>query len=151
MSGTAAVVVLVILAAVLVLAKPGLIGAAQALLALLYLGHVVVAGESAWAALALVSLGILLFGELSQWSFDSRIVGRYEAGMHRSRAIGVAALLALGIGVNTLAAFALGLPDLADPWAVVAATAASLAVLVLITRVAREASGLGAEQTDTAG
>ena len=150
-SGTAAVVVLVILAAVLVQAKPNLIGAAQALLALLYLGHVVLAGESTWEALGLVSVGVLLFGELSQWSFDSRVVGRYEAGLHLSRAIGVALQLALGVGVLILAAFALGLPRLGDPWAVVAATTASLALLALISRVARGASGLSAEQTDTVG
>jgi hypothetical protein len=150
-SGTAAVVVLVILAGVLVVAKPHLIGVAQAMLALLYIGHVVVAGESTWEALAPVSLGVLLVGELSQWSFDSRVVGRYDVGLHRSRAIAIVALVALGVGVIGLAAFAFGLPDLPDPWAVVAATAASLALLVLITKVARGASGLGAGQTDTGG
>ena len=150
MSGSAAAVVLVILAGVLVLAKPQLIGAAQAMFALLYLGHVVLAGESTWEALGLVSLGILLVGELSQWSFDSRIAGRYEAGLHQSRAIGIAALLALGVGVITLAAFGLGLPNLGDPWAVVAATAATLALLALITKVAR-GSGLTAEEADTGG
>lgn len=150
-SGTAAVIVLVILAGVLVLAKPHLIGVAQAMLALLYLAHVVVAGESTWEALGLVSLGVLLVGELSQWSFDSRVAGRYEAGLHRSRAIGIAALLALGLGVIAMAAFALGLPNLADPWAVVAATAASLALLVLVTRVVHGTSGSTAEQADTGG
>ena len=150
-SGTAAVIVLVILAGVLVLAKPHLIGVAQAMLALLYLAHVVVAGESTWEALGLVSLGVLLVGELSQWSFDSRVAGRYETDLHRSRAIGIAALLALGLGVIAIAAFALGLPNLADPWAVVAATAASLALLVLITLVAHGTSGRTAEQTDTGG
>lgn len=139
-SGTAAVVVLVILAGVLVVAKSSLIGAAQALLAVLYLGHVVVAGESTWEALGLVSLGMLLVGELSQWSFDSRVAGAYEAGLHRSRAIGIAGLLALGVGVIALAAFGLGLPSVPDPWAVVAATAASLALLALISKVARTAS-----------
>ena len=140
MSGTAAAVVLVILAGVLILARPQLIVAGQAALALLYLGHVVLAGESTWAALGLVSLGVLLVGELSQWSFDSRVSGRYEAGLHRSRAIGIAALLALGAGVITLAAFGLALPNLGDPWAAVAAVAASLALLALITRVALGAS-----------
>ena len=140
MSGTAAVVVLVIVAGVLVVGKPSLIGPAQAMLAALYLGHVVVAGESTWEALGLVSLGILLFGELSQWSFDSRVAGRYEPSVHRSRGIGIAALLALGLGVIALAAFGLGLPNLPDPWAVVAATVASLALLALVSRVARTAS-----------
>jgi hypothetical protein len=150
-SGTAAAVVLVILACVLVAAKRQLIGVAQAMLALLYLGHVVVAGESTWEALGLASLGVLLVGELSQWSFDSRVAGRYEGGLHRSRAIGIAALLALGAGVIAFAAFALGLPNLPDPWAVVAATVASLALLTLITKVARGAAHLTAEPTDTAG
>jgi hypothetical protein len=148
-SGTAAVVVLVILAGVLVLAKPHLIGAVQAMFALLYLGHIVVAGESTWEVLGLVSLGVLLLGELSQWSFDSRVVGRYEAGLHRSRATGVVALLALGAGVITLAAFAFGLPNLGDPWAVLAATVASLALLLVITKVAGGTSRLSAGQTDT--
>ena len=150
MSGTAAVVVLVILAGVLLLAKSHLIGGAQAMLALLYLGHVVIAGESTWEALGLVSVGILLVGELSQWSFDSRVVGRYEPGLHRSRGTGVLALLVLGVGVVTLAAFAFGLPNLSDPWAVVAAIAASLALLVLITKVARGASVQVTGQSDTA-
>jgi hypothetical protein len=148
-SGTAAVVVLVALAGVLLLAKSHLIGAAQAMLAVLYLGHVVIAGESTWEALGLVSVGILLVGELSQWSFDSRVVGRYEPRLHRSRATGILALLALGVGVITLAAFAFGLPNLPDPLAVVAAISASLALLVLITKVAREASGQVTEQSDT--
>ena len=141
MSGSAAAIVLVILGGILVFAKAHLIGAAQALLALLYLGHVVLAGESTWEALALASLGILLVGELSQWSFDSRVAGRYEAGMHASRAIGIGALLALGVGVITLAAFALGLPSLGDPWAVLAATAASLALVALVAYVALSAGG----------
>ena len=151
MTGLAAIVVLVILAAVLVLAKPHLIGVAQAMLALLYIGHVVVAGESTWEALGLVSLGVLLVGELSQWSFDSRVVGRYDARMHEARAVGVVALVALGAGVVALAAFTFGLPDLPDPWAVVAASAASLALLALITTVARGASGPSAGQTDAGG
>ena len=151
MSGTAAVVVLVILAGVLVLAKSQLIGLAQAMLALLYIGHVILAGESTWEALGLVSLGVLLVGELSQWSFDSRVVGRYDVGLHRSRVMAIVALVALGVGVIALAAFAFGLPDLPDPWAVVAAIAASLALVALITTVARGASGMSAEQTDTAG
>ena len=139
-SGTAAVVVLVILAGVLIAGRSNLIGPAQGMIALLYLGHVLVAGESTWEALGLVSLGVLLVGELSQWSFDSRVAGRYEAGLHRSRAIGIAALLALGAGLIMLAAFGLALPNLPDPWAVVAATVASLALLALISRVARIAS-----------
>jgi hypothetical protein len=118
------------------------------MLALLYLGHVVLAGESTWEALGLVSLGVLLVGELSQWSFDSRVEGRYEAGLHLSRAIGVAAQLALGAGLVTIAGFGLALPNLGDPWAVVAATAAMLGLLALITKVARGASGLAAEQAD---
>ena len=150
-SGIPAAVVLVILAGVLVLGKPQLIGAAQAMLALLYLGHVVLAGESTWEALGLVSLGVLLVGELGQWSFDSRVAGRYEAGLHQSRAIGIAALLALGAGVITLAGFGLGLPNLGDPWAVLAATAATLGLLALVTKVARGASGLTAEQADPGG
>jgi hypothetical protein len=140
-TGTVAIVVLVILASVLVLAKSNLIGVAQAMLALLYVGHIVLAGESTWEALALVSLGILLVGELSQWSFDSRVAGRYESGMHLSRAIGVAVQLALGVAVIMLAAFALGLPSLGDPWAVLAATAASLALIALVARVALSAPG----------
>lgn len=148
-SGTVAVIALVLLAGVLVLAKPNLIGPAQAMLAVLYLAHLVVAGESTWEALGLVSLGLLAMGELSQWSFDSRVPGRYEADLHRSRAIGIAAVLALGLGVIGMAAFALELPNLADPWAVVAATAASLALLALITRVARSATGHRSGQTDT--
>jgi hypothetical protein len=150
-SGTVAVIALVILAGVLVLAKPHLIGPAQAMLAALYLAHLVVAGESTWEALGLVTLCLLLVGELSQWSFDSRVPGRYEAGLHRSRAIGITALLALGLGVIGMAAFALELPNLPDPWAVVAATAASLALLVLITRVARGNAGSAAGQTETGG
>jgi hypothetical protein len=147
-SGSVAAVVLVILGGVLVLAKPHLIGGAQAMLALLYLGHVVVVGESTWEALGLVSLGVLLFGEISQWSFDSRVVGKYEAGLHQSRAVAIAFLSALGVGVIALAAFAFGLPDLPDPWAVLAAIAASFALLALITTVARGAS-VSAGQTDT--
>jgi hypothetical protein len=150
-SGTAAAVVLVLLAGVLIFAKSQLIGPAQALLAALYLSHVLLAGESTWESLALVSLGILLVGELGQWSFDSRLAGRYEAGLHRSRAIAIAGLAALGVGVIALAAVGLALPNLGDPWAVVAATAASLVLLALVTRVARGASALTAEQTDTGG
>lgn len=137
LSGTAAAVVIVVLAVVLILGTPNHIGLPQGMLAVLYLGHVVLAGESAWEALALVSLGILLVGELSQWSFDSRVAGRYDAGLHRSRAIGIAALLALGLGVILLAAAASRLPSLGDPWAIAVAAGASLALLALISTVAR--------------
>ena len=71
-----------LLAGVLILGRPNLVALPQGLLAVLYLGHVVLAGESTWEGLGLVSLGILLVGELSQWSFDSRVAGRYEAGLH---------------------------------------------------------------------
>lgn len=144
LSGTAAAVVIVVLAVVLILGTPTHIGLPQGMLAVLYLGHVVLAGESTWEALGLVSLGILLVGELSQWSFDSRVAGRYETGLHRSRAIGIAALLALGLAVILLAAVASGLPSLGDPWAIAVAAGASLALLALISTVARR-------RTSTAG
>jgi hypothetical protein len=146
LSGTPALVVLVVVAGVLVLGKPNLIGLAQGLLALLYLGSVALAGHSTWEALGLVSLGILLVGELSQWSFDSRVRGRYEAGLHVSRVIGMAWLLALGLGVLLLAGLATGLPLQAGLWGVAAATAASVALLALVSTIAlrvpdRAASG----------
>lgn len=140
-SGTAAAVVLVILVGVLVLGKPNLIGVAQGTLALLYVGHVALAGEPTWEALGLVSLGILLVGELSQWSFDSRVSGHYEAGPHLARAIGIGWLVALGLAVIVLAGLAAGLPNPGDPWAVAAATAATLALLALVSTVALRASG----------
>lgn len=130
-----------LLAGVLILGRPNMVALPQGLLAVLYLGHVVLAGESTWEGLGLVSLGILLVGELSQWSFDSRVAGRYEAGLHVARASGIALLLALGLGMILLATAASGLPSLGDPWAVAAAATASLALIVLISTVARRRVG----------
>lgn len=73
----------------------------------------------------------------SQWSFDSRLRGRYEAGLHRARAIGFAGLLVLGTGVVVVTLLALGLPVPAGLGTIVAGMTAFVALVVLISFVAR--------------
>ena len=128
-----------VLAGVLILGKSNLIALPQGMLAIVYLGHTIVSGVSSWETLGLVSLGILLVGELSQWSFDRRVAGQYAVGLHVTRAIGVGLQLALGLGVISLAAATAAIASPADPWAIAAATAASLALLALISIVAGRA------------
>jgi hypothetical protein len=138
-SGSFGLVALVVLGSALVLARPWWIGAALGLLALLYLGHVLVAGESDMLTVAVVSLALLLVGELGQWSVDSRLTGRYEPGLHVSRAIGIAQLVALGFGIVVVAEVAAGLPITGGVWTVAAAVAASVALLGVISILALRA------------
>lgn len=133
---------LFLLATVLVLARSGWIGGVLGLLALQYFGHTVLANGSNPAELAFVGVAILLVGELSQWSLDSRLRGRYEGGMHRSRAAGIAGLGVLGLGTVVLSQVAAGLPVPGGIATVAVAVAATVALLGLISIVAlRRAAG----------
>jgi hypothetical protein len=132
-SGLAA---LFVLATVLVLARPGWIGAALGLLALLYCGHLLVADGSNIGELGLVSVGLLLVGELSQWSIDGRLAGRHERGLQVSRAAGICGLAVLGVGTVVLTMLAAGLPLSGSLLTAATATVASVALLGLISFVA---------------
>jgi hypothetical protein len=136
LSGSFAFLALVVLVVALILGRPSLIGGALALLALLYFTHLLVTGESDLLTLGIVSVALLLVGELCQWSFDSRLPGRYEPGLHLSRGIGLAWLVALAIGVVALGGVAAGLPIPDGIWTVATATAASVALLGLVSAIA---------------
>jgi len=141
-SGTFGLLCLLVLGAALVLARPGWIAAAVGLLALLYLGHTVVEDAANPTELGLVSVGLLLVGELAQWSMDGRLAGRYETGIHLSRATGIALLGLLGLGTVALSQVAAGVPIPGGVGAIAVAMAASVALLGLISAVAlRRATG----------
>jgi hypothetical protein len=130
-----------VLGAALALARPGWIGGAVGLLALLYLGHTAVAEAANPTELGLVSVGLLLVGELAQWSLDGKLPGRYETGLHISRATAVALLGLLGLGTVALSQVAAGLPIPGGIGAVAVATGAAVALLGLISMIALRRAG----------
>jgi hypothetical protein len=129
---------LLLLGAALVLARPGWIGATLGFLALVYFGHELLAGESNWEALGVVGVALLLVGELSQWSMDSRLPGRYDAHLHVSRAVGTAWLVSLGLAMAFLSLAAAGLPITGGIPTVAAGMVASVALLALVSILARK-------------
>jgi hypothetical protein len=135
-SGGFGILCLLLLGAALVLGRPGWIGGALGLLAALYLGHTVVAEAPNPSQLGLVAVGLLLVGELGQWSIDGRLGGRYEAGIHISRATAIAVLGLLGLGTVALSQVAAGLPVSGGVGAVALAMGATVALLGLISFVA---------------
>ena len=136
-SGGLALAALAVLGGALVLPAPSMIGAAVGLLGLVYFGHVLIAGESRPEALALVAVGLLLVGELSQWACDRRQRGRYALAVSLSRAIGVISLSALGLGISLLALLVAGLPVASGTWPLAGAIAASVGLVGLVAIAAR--------------
>jgi hypothetical protein len=140
-SGGFGLLALLLLGVVLVTVRPGLIGAALALLALLSFGHAAIAPDANLGQLGLVGVGLLLVGELSQWSLDARLPGRYEAALHGSRAIGLAWLALAGLGTVVLTLVAAGISIPAGLGTVALAVAATVALLGLISIVALRGPG----------
>ena len=135
--GVLGAAILVLLAAALVLGHPGWIGPVLGLLAALYLGHVLVAAEANLLTAGVVGVALLLAGELAQWSFDSRLRGRYLASMHATRAVAVAALVLLGAGATFLSLLVVGLPVSGGLVTVMVGVAAFVGVVALVSVVAR--------------
>lgn len=127
---------MLVLGAALILARPGWIGAILALLAMLFFGHLAVAGKSSPEVAAIVGVALLLAGELSQWSMDGRLAGRYESGIQVSRAIGIAVLGLLGLAVELLCLLAVGLPITGGIVTLAIGMAAAVALLGLFSAVA---------------
>lgn len=141
-SGALGVLIVLLLALTLVFGRPGWFGVTPALLALLYLGHLLVAPGSDLAAAGMVGLALLLVGELSQWSFDSRIRGHHDAAIHRSRAIGVGGLALLGAGAVFLSLLVIGLPVSGGLVTAIVGVAAFVGVVALVSFAAvRSGSG----------
>jgi len=116
---------------VVVLARAEWVGPALGFLGLVFLGHLLVLGTTDLAAAALAGVGLLFAGELAQWSIDARWPGRYDDGMHTSRATGVAGLGLRGVGVVLLGAVAAGLPLTGGIELVFIATAAAVTLFGL--------------------
>ena len=131
------------LGAALVLARPGWIGGALGMLALLYLGRTAVADAANPTQLGLVSVGLLLVGELAQWSIDGKLPGRYERGLHLSRATAIAVLGLLGLGTVALSQVAAGLPVPGGIGTVAVAMGATVALLGLISVIALRRGQIG--------
>jgi hypothetical protein len=141
-SGVLGVIIVLPLVVALVLGRPGWFGVTPVLLALLYLGHVLVAPGSDLATAGLVGVALLLVGELSQWSFDSRVRGHHEAAIHRSRALGVGGLALLGAGAVVLSLLVVGLPVSGGLVTVIVGVTAFVGVVALVSFVAvRSGSG----------
>lgn len=138
-SGGPGVVLLLVLAAALILARPGWIGAILGLLALLFLGHLFVAGEANPTVAAIAGVALLLVGELSQWSMDGRLAGRYDGRLHVSRVIGIAWLGLLAVGGQVLSLLAVGLPLTGGLETLAIGVAAAIALLALFSAVAARA------------
>ena len=135
-TGGFGMVVLLLLGATLVAARPGWIAGLLGLLGLLYFGRLSVAGEPSLEGLGIVSVLLLLTGELSQWSMDSRLAGRYETGVHLRRAAGIVVLGLLGLGTVLLSQLATGVPIAGGIGTVAIAMAAAVALLGLVSVVA---------------
>lgn len=129
-------VVLLLLGATLVVARPGWIAGVLGLLALVYFGRLAVADAPSLEGLGVVSVLLLLTGELSQWSMDGRLAGRYETGVHLWRAAGIVVLGLLGLGTVLLSQVATGVPIAGGIGTVAVATTAAVAVLALVSVVA---------------
>ena len=137
LTGIVAVTALVALVAALVVGGGRLIGAALALLGLLYFVHVLLIGELGPWVLATVGVGMLLVGELAQWSLDSRPGGSREVGMHLSRIVGIAWLVVLASSVVVLALVAASAPAGDGVVSLLLATVGSVTLLALILAVGR--------------
>jgi len=145
LSGSIGDAALAILAAALLLGLPRLIGPALALLCVLYVERLFATGESDLGILALSGVGILLVGELAQWSIDSRVSGRYERGLHVSRGLGLMWLSLLGVASLALGLLAATAPVAGGLGAAVVAMAAVVAASAVISVAARRAGHPGRE------
>lgn len=137
LTGSVAVVAIVLVVAALIVGGGLLLGAALALLGLLQFAHVLLLDEvSAWS-LGLASVGLLLIGELTQWSLDSRSPGRLERGLHVSRALGIGGLVVVAAAVVVLGLAATAWPMDPGIVSVAVATLAAVGLLGLIWMIGR--------------
>jgi hypothetical protein len=125
-----------LLGVALLAARPGWIGPIVGLFVLLFVGHLLVAPGSDLPTAGVVGVALLLVGELSQWSFDSRLRGRYDGALHRARAFAFAGLALLGAGVALLTLVVVGLRVPAGLATIAAGMGAFVALVVLISVVA---------------
>jgi hypothetical protein len=132
---------LALLAIALAAGRPGLIGAALAVLAILSFGHAAIADGPDLGQAGLVGVGLLLVGELAQWSLDGRLPGRYDPAVHRTRALAITWLALAGLATAVLALLAVGVSIPAGIGTVVLAVAATMALLGLISIVALRSAG----------
>jgi hypothetical protein len=135
-SGVLGALLVLMLGVALLFARPAWIGPIVGLFVLLYVGHLLVAPGSDLLTAGVVGVALLLVGELSQWSFDSRLRGQYDGALHRARALGFAGLALLGAGVVLLTLVVVGLPVPAGLGTIAAGMGAFVALVVLISVVA---------------
>ena len=135
-SGLLVALLVLMLGVALHFARPGWIGPIVGLFVLLYVGHLLVAPGSDLVTAGVVGVALLLLGELGQWSFDSRLRGRYDRALHRARAFGVAGLGLLGAGAVLLILVVVGLPVPDGLGTIAAGMGALVALVVLISVVA---------------
>lgn len=134
-TGGLALLALFLLLTGLILAWGAGIGWALAALATLYLSHLYFSGPIIGLEVSLVGVGLLLVGELSQWSLDSRLSWRFERSLCASRAIGLILLVAIALGVALLAQLASEVRVAGSLGTVASGTAAVVGLLALIATV----------------
>jgi hypothetical protein len=137
LSGSVGVVALVVLGAALVLAQSALIGWALGLLALQYAERLVATGVANLWLPAVAGLGLLLVGELSQWSIDSRSLVGVHARLHVARAMAVGSLLTIGAATVLVSLLTIVVPISSTPWATVGAVVAIVGITVVFATAAR--------------
>jgi hypothetical protein len=141
LTGTVGVLALGVLGGALVVGNPAFLGPAVAVLELAYLQRVLLAGAPSVVEVGLVSLAVLLVGELGQWSLDNRLVRIDAPRMHLGRLwaiLGLVAVSAVAVTVVSVGAVAPVAAGIAVSIIAVAATVATIAVVsAAATRAAR--------------
>jgi hypothetical protein len=137
LSGSLGVLALVVLGAALVLGQSALIGWSLGLLALQYAERLVATGEANLWVPAVAGLGLLLVGELSQWSIDSRSLVRPRIRLHVARAMAIGSLLTIGAATVLVCLLTIVVPISSTPWATIGAVVAIVGVIVVFGAAAR--------------
>jgi hypothetical protein len=123
-----------------VLPAPGAIGWGLGILGALFVGHALLRGSLDVLSAGLAGVGLLVAGELAQWSIDAGHAGRYDRRVHRSRALGIAILTVRGAAVVVVGGIAATLPISGGIELVLVAAAAAVAVFGLTAFAAARAS-----------
>jgi hypothetical protein len=116
--------------------RPASLGPVVGALGVLYVAHVLLIGSSNALEVSLAGVGLLLVGELGQWSIDGRERGTADRSSHASRAIGIVILVILGLAVAFAVGAALRVPLDGGPGLSAVGVLAAVGLLAVVSVVA---------------